>query len=301
MKKIITLIALFIYTSSFSQTLNQEVKDDNGSTKLLGVIDKNGLTKAPYNDWFTKNYDNYKVNEALVNSYKDSLNTYTIKAFLGTWCGDSKREVPRFYKVLETANFDLNNLKVFALDNTKENYKKGPNGEEDGYNIHRVPTFIFYKNEKEVNRIVEYPKETLERDIENIVTNKRYFPNYFVANTMFYNILNNPLENLKQTENQFLPYFAEYVNGSKELNTLGYVLLRAKKTEEALFVFEINTKLFPFNYNVYDSLAEAYYNTNNYNEAIKNYYKVLSMNPDNENAKNMIEMINAKKQKTHNN
>lgn len=301
MKKIITLIALFIYTSSFSQTLNQEVKDDNGSTKLLGVIDKNGLTKAPYNDWFTKNYDNYKVNEALVNSYKDSLNTYTIKAFLGTWCGDSKREVPRFYKVLETANFDMNNLKVFALDNTKENYKKGPNGEEDGYNIHRVPTFIFYKNEKEVNRIVEYPKETLERDIENIVTNKRYFPNYFVANTMFYNILNNPLENLKQTEAQFLPYFAEYVNGSKELNTLGYVLLRAKKTEEALFVFEFNTKLFPLNYNVYDSLAEAYYATNNYNEAIKNYYKVLSMNPDNDNAKNMIERINAKKQKTHNN
>ena len=288
MKKIITLIALFIYTSSFSQTLNQEVKDDNGSTKLLGLIDKNGLTKTPYNDWFTKNYDNYKVNEALVNSYKDSLNSYTIKAFLGTWCGDSKREVPRFYKVLETVNFDMNNLKVFALDNTKENYKKGPNGEEHGYNIHRVPTFIFYKNGKEVNRIVEYPKETLERDIENIVTNKRYFPNYFVANTMFYNILNNSLENLKQTENQFLPYFAEYVNGSKELNTLGYVLLRAKKTEEALFIFEFNTKLFPLNYNVYDSLAEAYYTTNNYNEAIKNYYKVLSINPDNENAKNMI-------------
>ncbi|WP_336127752.1 thioredoxin family protein [Mesoflavibacter sp. CH_XMU1422-2] len=291
MKKIITFIALFIYTSSFSQTLNQEVKDDNGSTKLLGLIDKNGLTKTPYNDWFTKNYDNYIVNEALVNSYKDSLNSYTIKAFLGTWCGDSKREVPRFYKVLETANFNMNNLKVFALDNTKENYKKGPNGEEDGYNIHRVPTFIFYKNGKEVNRIVEYPKETLERDIENIVTNKRYFPNYFVANTMFYNILNNPLENLKQTENQFLPYFAEYVNGSKELNSLGYVLLRAKKTEEALFVFEFNTKLFPLNYNVYDSLAETYYNTNNYNEAIKNYYKVLSMNPDNENAKNMIEKM----------
>ena len=118
---------------------------------------------------------------------------------------------------------------------------------------------------------------------------------------MFYNILNNPLENLKQTEAQFLPYFAEYVNGSKELNTLGYVLLRAKKTKEALFVFEFNTKLFPLNYNVYDSLAEAYYTTNNYNEAIKNYYKVLSMNPDNENAKNMIERINAKKQKTHNN
>ena len=195
----------------------------------------------------------------------------------------------------------MNNLKVFALDNTKENYKKGPNGEEDGYNIHRVPTFIFYKNGKEVNRIVEYPKETLERDIKNIVTNQRYFPNYFVANTMFYNILNNPLENLKQTEAQFLPYFAEYVNGSKELNTLGYVLLRAKKTKEALFVFEFNTKLFPLNYNVYDSLAEAYYTTNNYNEAIKNYYKVLSMNPDNENAKNMIERINAKKQKTHNN
>ena len=53
----------------------------------------------------------------------------------------------------------------------------------------------------------------------------------------------------------------------------------------------MNTKIFPYKYNVYDSLGEVYLKIGNYDEALKNYYKVLSLKPNDKNASEMIETI----------
>lgn len=288
MKKIITLIALFIYTSSFSQILNQEVKDDNGSTKLLGVIDKNGLTKTPYNDWFTKNYDNYKVNEALVNSYKDSLNTYTIKAFLGTWCGDSKREVPRFYKILEACNFPEDQLTVVALSSQPDMYKQSPQHEEEGLNIHRVPTFIFYKNRKEVNRIVERPVETLEKDILNIVSTNNYESSYQIVTKVNLILKNDGLNGLKAATTQLAKTYKPKVTSMYELNTYGRILYSKNRVEEAIEVFKLNVELFPEIPNTHMSLANTLGVSGEKNEAITVLEKAIKLFPDN---KDLVENL----------
>ena len=147
MKRTVTILSLLFYLSySNSQNFNHLEIDDKGNEKLLGKINREGLTTNSFNTWYSKNYDNYIVNETLVKSFKDSLSKYKIKVFLGTWCGDSKREVPRFYKVMDAINFTEHQLEVIAVDNSKEMYKQSPNGEEEGLNIHRVPTFIFYKD-----------------------------------------------------------------------------------------------------------------------------------------------------------
>jgi thiol-disulfide isomerase/thioredoxin len=231
------------------------------------------------------------LNKNVVKSLKDSLKTFKIKVFLGTWCGDSKREVPNFYKILDTAKFPESQLQVIAVNRTEDAYKQSPNHEEKGLNIHRVPTFIFYKNGKEVNRIVEHPKETLERDIYKIVTDNKYTSNYMAANYLNYLLNSNSVDSLKLDESNLVSRLAEFVKGSRELNTYGYSLLRSNQTKKALYVFDLNTKIFPYKYNVYDSLAEAYLKLENYNEALKNYYKVLSLKPDETNAKEMIEKI----------
>lgn len=176
-RTIITLSLLFCLSISYSQTFNQLVVDDKGREKLLGKITREGLTSNSFKNWFDRNYDNYMPNEELINNIKNSLNGYKIKLFLGTWCGDSKREVPRFYKILDAANFLENQLEVIAVDRTPEAYKKSPTGEEKGLNIHKVPTFIFYKNGKEINRIVESPQTTLEEDIKAIIDGD-YTPKY---------------------------------------------------------------------------------------------------------------------------
>jgi len=171
-RTVIILSLLFCFSLSYSQTYNQLVVDDKGKEKLLGKINREGLTSNSFKSWFERNYDSYIPNEKKISALKESLKNYNIKLFLGTWCGDSKREVPRFYKVLDAANFPEEQLEVIAVDRTPEAYKKSPTGEEKGLNIHKVPTFIFYKDGKEVNRIVESPQTTLEQDLKDILEGK---------------------------------------------------------------------------------------------------------------------------------
>lgn len=291
MKRAVTFF-LFLFTiTSWSQDINQVSKDRKGNLMLLGETTKSGLQQEPFKTWFNKNYSDYQENDNIIKSIKKDLKGYTIKAFYGTWCGDSKKEMPRFYKLIEAAKFPKNQLEVYGLSNTKDAYKQGPNGEEIGYNIHRVPTFIFYKDGKEVNRIVEHPKETLERDIQNIISGKRYTPNYRVVNYLDKLMTEQSIDSLNIMKKDLIPYLSNFTKGSGELNSYGYALIRAKELEKALYVFDLNTKIYPYKSGVYDSLGEVYFEIKNYTEALKNYYKVLSLNPEDKNAKEMIEKI----------
>ena len=161
-----------------AQTAYQEIATPHGDPFLLGEINKANLKASPYHAWYKNSHEAYPVDENLVALFKKELNQHEVVLFLGTWCGDSKREVPRMLKILETANFPEERLKIVALDRRKDNYKKGLNGEEKGWDIKRVPTLILLKNGVETNRIVERPVDTLEEDMLAILTNLDYTPNY---------------------------------------------------------------------------------------------------------------------------
>jgi hypothetical protein len=81
-------------------------------------------------------------------------------------------------KILKALKFPMDQLQLVALDRRKDLYKTSPNGEEKGLNIIKVPTLIFIKKGKEVNRIVESPIGSLESDMASILTSKAYVPNY---------------------------------------------------------------------------------------------------------------------------
>ena len=83
----------------------------------------------------------------------------------------------------------MEELTVIAVSSQSNMYKQSPKHEEAGLNIHRVPTVIFYKNGKEINRIVEHPIETFEADIQNIITINNYKSNYQIV-TVIDNLLN---------------------------------------------------------------------------------------------------------------
>lgn len=292
MKRTVTFLTLLLSLQLiFSQTTKPLAADTKGMELLLGEIKKTDLTKNSFSSWFNKNYEDYLFNKSVTKNLKDSLNQYEIKVFLGTWCGDSRREVPRFYKILDALKFPEKQLQVIAVNRTVDAYKQSPNHEEKGLNIHRVPTFIFYKNGKEVNRIIEFPVETFERDIHKIIIDKKYAPNYVAVNYINYLLGSKSIDSLKLDETSLILRLAEFVKGNRELNTYGYSLLRSNQLKKALYIFDLNTKIFPYNYNVYDSLGEAYLKSQNYTEALKNYYKVLSLKPDDKNAKEMIEKI----------
>lgn len=72
---------------------------------------------------------------------------------------------------------------------------------------------------------------------------------------------------------------------------LGYVWLNEGHVSEAIEIFKLWTKTYPKSFNAYDSLAEAYMKSGDVNNAIKNYKKSLELNPNNNNAKEMLEKL----------
>ncbi|HET8753584.1 MAG TPA: thioredoxin domain-containing protein [Salinimicrobium sp.] len=144
-------------------------------TMLVGQIEKSDLMQPPFSSWFMAGNESFSPADAQLEIIKDNISEFdNIKIFMGTWCGDSKREVPHFYKILELSDYNLEKVDLVAVDRRKTT----PDNLQEVYNITRVPTIIFFKDGKEVNRFVEYPQENLETDIANIVSGKDYKNSY---------------------------------------------------------------------------------------------------------------------------
>jgi thiol-disulfide isomerase/thioredoxin len=168
-KTFFLLVLIFCFTSINSQTK----EDRNGN--LIGYIQKSDFLTQKFKKWFIPNYNKYEPNEKVVKKIKKNLKNITIVSFVGTWCHDSKREIPRLYKILETADFDFNNnARMVGITRGK----KTPDNLQEGYNIKHTPTVIFYKNGKEIGRFVEHARQTLEKDILKILKGKKYKHSY---------------------------------------------------------------------------------------------------------------------------
>jgi tetratricopeptide (TPR) repeat protein len=82
----------------------------------------------------------------------------------------------------------------------------------------------------------------------------------------------------------------------REVNRLGYNLLRIKEYENAIAVFKMNVALYPDSDNVYDSLADAYLRSGDSLQAFTHYSKALELNTGNDHAKRYVELYS----KSHN-
>jgi tetratricopeptide (TPR) repeat protein len=67
--------------------------------------------------------------------------------------------------------------------------------------------------------------------------------------------------------------------------------MKSDKPKEAIEVFELNTKVFPNSWNVYDSYGELLKNLDKKTEAIKNYKKSVALNPGNQNGLKILEEL----------
>ena len=77
------------------------------------------------------------------------------------------------------------------------------------------------------------------------------------------------------------------------INRIGYSWMSKGYHSEAIEVFKLNAEAFPQSFNVYDSLGEAYMKIGDTKNATNNYKKSLDLNPDNNNAKNNLEKLEA--------
>jgi thiol-disulfide isomerase/thioredoxin len=238
----IAIIALFWCFSLFAQT----------DPVLLGKIKKEALMSAPYNKWFEKEYNDYETSkDVLVELKKVNWAGLSIQIFLGTWCGDSHREVPRMIKVLEQAGFPADKIELIAVNTGEGVHKQSPTGEEKGKYIFKVPSFIVSKNGNEIERIVEYPVESLERDLLTIVSMGSYLPNY----RSFFNIIGWLEKGILTDKNISVQGLAEQIRfltkNAGEITAVAYVLMNQGKTQEASVLCKIAYTLYPETINYY--------------------------------------------------
>ena len=88
-----------------------------------------------------------------------------------------------------------------------------------------------------------------------------------------------------------------FLDFNSKFNQAGYDLLNGNQIEPAIYVFTLNTKLYPDSANAWDSLGEACLKANQKDKAIEYYNKAIALDPDGsigDNARNMLKQINGK-------
>jgi len=130
-----------------------------------------------------------------------------------------------------------------------------------------------------------------DRAIQNILDGKPYAQPKKSALTFFQNSLDtiggrqviDRYKELRMIQNREYGFDNESV-----LNSIGYYYLGKGRFDDAIAVFEYNTKLFPSSGNVFDSLGEAYYKKGDKQNALLNYKNSLALNPGNTTAQRII-------------
>ncbi|MGB3773776.1 MAG: thioredoxin family protein [Leeuwenhoekiella sp.] len=146
---------------------NKSYVEENGM--LVGKIEREQLEDGEYNEWFKPRYEAYEVSDIDAKSLTNLMSGVDVTIVMGTWCPDSRREVPNFYKIMDNLNLS-STIELIAVDRSKIT----PQGFTSGLKIQRVPTFIFTKDNTELGRIVEYPIESLEKDMIKILSGEDY-------------------------------------------------------------------------------------------------------------------------------
>ena len=136
----------------------------------FGEFSRDQLENSTHNNWFLENYNAHPLNKALVSQIDSLFDDIEVTIYMGTWCEDSQREVPGFLKIIDALEANDQVQPIIGLNEDKVSH----NGSAEQAGVTNVPTFIFSKDGNEINRIVEFPIISLERDILDILQVKGY-------------------------------------------------------------------------------------------------------------------------------
>ncbi len=126
-----------------------------------------------WNDWEKEtNWElpkDYEINKDSLNILKNLISKNNIKflIFAGSWCGDSKSELPKIILIFQKIGLQNSNYQLYGVDREKLE----PTLHSAEFNIEKVPTLVVLENDKEIGRIVEYPKQNWIDDLIQIIVN----------------------------------------------------------------------------------------------------------------------------------
>ncbi len=163
---LLTILLLLSCHQRVKQVLQSKKIVKNDIEMLYGRINREQLF-LDYPEW-EKLQTAYQPDPAVIKKISNLNEAFEVKLFLATWCPDCRREVPHFFKIMDISGLNtVMKISTWAVDKKL----KLENDIPAQHNLEKVPTFIFYKNNKEIGRIIESPESfLLEEDILNILT-----------------------------------------------------------------------------------------------------------------------------------
>jgi hypothetical protein len=165
MKKTILLLCLIISSMKVFAQLGYQRLTEEGKLVFKGECSFEDLLKEPAFDWMQKGMNSYQPDSASILFLKKNLAQYDIVVLMGTWCGDSKDLLPKFYKTLQLANYPMLQLTMYGLNRKKE----ALNFEERLYKVTNIPVFILSKEHREIGRITESVEKSIEQDLVKLL------------------------------------------------------------------------------------------------------------------------------------
>jgi thiol-disulfide isomerase/thioredoxin len=168
-KKLWFIFGVLMAFSARTAPINKIVySEKSGQDILLGKVSRSDLQEEPFREWFNEGYSSYEVDQDVIDAIPiTAIEELKITIVLATWCPDSRRELPRFLKILDLMGFPEENISFICVNREK----KVPSMDLNYLDFERVPTFIFFLGGTEIGRIIESPDQSLEKDMAKIMTN----------------------------------------------------------------------------------------------------------------------------------
>lgn len=171
MKYILCAILLIKSIVAFTQNnilYTTAVDTDNKTIIYNGIINYDILNSDSSCSWVAKDALTFKANSKAVVTISKAANIHYV-VFGGTWCGDTKAQLPKFFATMQQANISAAKITLLGVDRTKNtigNLAKA-------FGITNVPTFIILKNGTEIGRIVEYGTTNgkVDEEIAGVIEN----------------------------------------------------------------------------------------------------------------------------------
>lgn len=168
MKKLLVIIIVSFFTiySLQAQKYNKKTLDTKTQKEILiGKCNLKGLKTGEFGDILRVEYKYYIPDSNIIGLLQPKLKNIKIIIVMGSWCGDSREQVPRFIKILDVLKFKYRKINFLCVDRLfkEEHFDKKIT------EINKVPTFIIYRKNKEIGRIIESPMQNLEKDLLNIL------------------------------------------------------------------------------------------------------------------------------------
>ncbi len=167
MRKLFQILILAALVQTATAQTAEVSKDGSGNKVLKGFISRQELATDAAFPWFAENGKGYTPYAAAVEALKGARDSIYILAFGGTWCGDTKAILPKFYALTDAAGFPQDRITLLGVDHGKKTIQHL----SEAFNVTLVPTFIVLKNGQELGRVVEWGKAGMwDKELGEIVS-----------------------------------------------------------------------------------------------------------------------------------